>query len=338
MDSNLDHEAIISNELAREDSKREQIDHKIRQETADSMKKDSYFVRKLSQNKKENKTQDIKINSRPNLTVITNNKPYTLDQIMRLETQEFGHKVRRVPKEKVNKYLEKENKLKDVNNSRYDNIYQEALIYGTQSGLYYRGTNLKNFIDKYDSNLSKAFNFTPLMLAKGKVVPAVVLESSKTTQNSDRYTLRSTDSSFRIVEQVRVVNNPITWRQYIMLDMPKPSQPNEQLLPLNEEEDHHWKLGISQGWEVGVSQANSIYLENIRKLQRDYVGMVRFHVMLKRGLLTNPVTSLVSLGVTGEEDETMNINETIFKIDRITKFNKDADSWKALNELSSLID
>lgn len=338
MDTNIDHDAIIGQELDRESSKKEKVDSKIRAETAESMKKDSYFVRTLKSDRKDNETENIKTNRRPNLTVISTTKPYTLEQLMRLETNEFGHKVRRVPKEKVEKYLTKKNKEKNVNNSRYDNIYQEALVYGTQSGLYSRGIKLKSFVDRYENEFSGSFNFIPLMLAQGKVAPAVVLEAKKSIQSTDRYTLRSNDKSYRIVEQVKVVNSPLNWRNYILIDMPRPSQPNEQFLPLNEEEDHHWKLGVSQGWEVGVAQANAIYLENVRKLERDYVGMVRFHVMLKRGLLTNPVTSMTSLGVTGEIDEVMNINETIFKIDRITQFNKDAESWKVLNELDSIFE
>lgn len=338
MDTNIDHEAIIESETARENAKREEYENKVREELAESMRRDSYFVRRLSDDKQDNKTENIKTNRRTNLTVITNDKPYTLDQLMRLETNEFGHKVRRVPKEKVDKYISKKSKEREVDNSRYDNIYQEALIYGTQSGLYSRGVALKNFVNRYESEFSSSFNFIPLMLVEGKVAPAVVLEAEKSLQSEDRFTLRSTDKSYRIVEQVKVVNSPLNWRNYMLLEIPKPTEPNEMFLPLNEEEDHHWRLGVSQGWEVGVSQANAIYLENIRKLERDYVGMVRFHIMLKRGLITNPITSTTSLGITGEIDETMNINETIFKIDRITQFNKDTESWNALNELDSILD
>ena len=334
----IDHDANIQNELAIQENRREKINSTLRKETEDEMRNDSYFVRVLKQDKEENRLRPVKTNNRPNVNVITNSQPYTLNELMNIETKELGHKVRRVPIEKVDKYIEKRNKLKDSDyNSRFDVIYQEALVYGTQSGLHYRGSQLKNFIDKYESEW-ETFNFTPLMLAKGKVVPPVIVESKQNLQSSDRYTLRGTDRSYRILDQVKVVNNPINWRQYLIINIPKPTVPDEEFLPLNPEEDHFWKLGMSQGWEVGVSQANSVYLENIRKLQRDYVGMVTFHIMLKRGMITNPVTSTTTLGVTGEIDETMNVNETIFKIDRNATFNLDSESWKALNELPSVFE
>lgn len=336
--NNLDHKAIVQQELDREEAKREEISNKLRKEIEEEMKRDSFFVRKLKKDEEENQTSEFKINNRPNLSVITNDKPYKLEELMRLETKELAPKVRRVPKEKVNKYLAKQSKKKDEVNTRYDAIYQEALMYGTQSGLYYRGTQLKKFIEKYETFNNEYFNFTPLMMAKGKVVPPVIVESVDNQQSSDRYTLRRTDKSYRIAEQVKVVSSPINWRNFLMIEMPKPNIPNEMLLPLNEDEDHHWKVGISQGWEVGVGQANAIYLQNIRKLERDYVGMVRSHIMLKGNMITDPVTSTTTLGVTGDIDETMNVNETIFKIDRQTQFNIDANSWKMLDELPSVIE
>ena len=212
----------------------------------------------------------------------------------------------------------------------------EALKYGTQSGLYYRSGQLQKFIDQYETEFSKIFNFQPLMLSNGKVVPAVIVETKNNVQNASRYSLRMTDRSYQIEEQVKVVNTPITWRQYLYMDVTSPILPDDMLLPLNAKEDHFWKMGVSQGWETGVGQSNSIYLEKVRRLERDYIGMVRFHLMLKRGLVTNPITSSVNLGVTGTQDD-MNVNEVIFNIDQAAKFNKDAETWRALPELPDFI-
>jgi len=335
MSSNIDHEALVQQQIEEEKKDRILIEKQIQKDEAEMRSKDSYFVRQLEAAKQENSNKKFQINSKPNIEVITVDKPYKLEEIRDFKTPELKEKVKRVKDEDIEEYL-KELSVKNADNARLDSIYLEALKYGTQSGLYNRSKQLQKFIDKYESEFSRIFNFQPLLLANGRVVPAVIVESKNNIQNESRYTLRMTDRSYKIEEQVSVVNTPITWRQYLVMDAITPVLPDDMLLPLNEKEDHYWKLGVTQGWETGVGQANSIYLEKIRILERDYIGMVRFHLMLKRGLVTNPITSTVSLGVTGTQED-MNVNEVLFNIDQAAKFNKEAETWRALPELPDFI-
>lgn len=335
MANNIDHEALIQQQMDDEKKERLIMQKQLDEQTAKQKEKDQYFVRQLEQNKQDNSNNKFQINSKPNLEVITIDRPYQLEDIRDFKTPELREKVKRIKDEDVDEYLKKLS-AKNADNARLDSIYLEALKYGTQSGLFYRGTQLQRFIDKYKSDFSRIFNFQPLLMANGKVVPAVVVESKNNVQNESRFTLRMNDRSYKIEEQVKVSNTPLTWRQYLNMNMSAPVMPDEMLLPLNQKEDHYWKLGVSQGWETGVTQANSIYLEKVRRLERDYIGMVRFHLMLKRGLVTNPITSSINLGVTGKNDD-MNVNEVIFNIDQAAKFNKDAETWKALPELPDFL-
>lgn len=333
MSNNIDHESLIEKQMIEDLQNEKIIQKKIEQELEKEKKSDSYFVRKLSENNNSGKKQQI--NSRSNIEVISINKPYTFEEIRDLKIPEIREKIKKVAEEDVDEYLEEKSK-ENMDNIRLDSIYLEALKYGTQSGLYYRSNQLQKFIETYESEFSKIFPFNSLLLANGKVVPAVIVESKNNVMNQSRYTLRMTDRSYSIIEQVKVINTPLTWRDYITFFSIPPVLPDDILLPLNPKEEHYWKMGVAKGWETGVSQSNSIYLENIRRLERDFIGMVRYHLMLKRGIVNSPITSSVRLGITGT-DEDLNVNEIIFNIDKVSTFNRDGESWNALPELPDFL-
>lgn len=335
MSSNIDHEALIEQQISDDKKVEAALQQRIDKELKEEREKDSYFVRKLDNNVQDNSQKQYQINSRSNIEVIQSGKPYTFEEIRDFKIPELQEKRARISEEDVAEYL-KEKSKDNTDNIRYDSIYMEALKYGAQSGLYYRAGELNKFIENYQAEFSKIFNFTPLLLANGKVVPPVIVESKNNVQNQSSYTLRMTDRSYKIDQQVRVVSNPLTWREYLRLEGTTPVLPDDMLLPLNPKEDHFWKMGVAKGWETGVSQANSIYLENVRKLERDYIGMIRYHLMYKRGLVNSPVTSTVKLGVTGTEED-MNVNEVIFNIDKAASFNKNSETWRALPELPDFI-
>lgn len=333
MSSNIDHEALIEKQIIEDLNNDKIMKKRIQEEIEKDKKNDSYFVRKLSNN--DNSGKKYQINSRPNIEVMTTDKPYSFEEIRDLKVPEIRARINQVAEEDVDEYLQEKAK-NSMDNIRLDSIYMEALKYGTQSGLYYRSNQLQKFIERYESQFSKIFPFNSLLLANGKVVPAVIVESKNNVMNENRYTLRTTNKSYSIIEQVKVINTPLTWRDYITFFSIQPTLPDDTLLPLNPKEEHYWKMGTARGWETGVSQANSIYLENIRRLERDFIGMVRYHLMLKRGIVNSPITSSVKLGITGTEDD-LNVNEIIFNIDRVSTFNKDGESWNALPELPDFL-
>lgn len=348
MSSDIDHDKAIQEQFEKDAIEQSKMERIADQEKADKKDQnpDKYFVRSLLDSKQINESDaerreregtvdsQIQLNSRPSVNISTD-VPYTLDQIKNLQIRELDGKVFKVKEEDVPEFL----KLKmqsEKQNPRYDSIYMEGMKYGTQSGLYYRATQINEFIDRNKSKFSRIANFTPLLLANGKVVPPIITESKNNTNNESPYTLRSVDRSYQIQEQAKVINTPLTWMEYLLITPPKAILPNESLLPLNDKEHEYWDAGVTRGWLYGLTQANSIYKENIRKMERDYIGMVRFHLMLSRGLITNPISSSVNLGVTGN-DKDMNVNEVIFNIDRLPQFNKDAETWKALPEVDDIL-
>jgi defect-in-organelle-trafficking protein DotC len=260
----------------------------------------------------------------------------TMEDIKNLNTEDLNKYHTTVDPKDLEQHL-KDLATGDLSDPRTDQVYLAALAYSTQSALYSRKTEINKFIKENEGHFSTSFNFQPLMLAGGRVSPPVILEAKDLFLLEDSLSSREVKKSYEIIQQAAVISLPITWRTYLNFDAAKPILPSKLLIPATEAELWAWKRGVTKGWETGLKQANYIYLENINKLQSDYIGMVRFHLMLEQKLVSNPVTNKLALGVTGN-DELLNIGETIFEIAKLPKFNKKAETWRALPRMKPFID
>jgi len=227
---------------------------------------------------------------------------------------------------------------KNSNDGREQAILLEAMKFGSQSALFERSTKYQDLLNQNKHELSRIFNFSPLLLMGGRIVPPIISESDNLRMIEDRYTRRSVKKSYKIIEQARVVNTPLDWRTYLMFDIPSPIVPSRYALPIKDDkrEEQIWANGVSQGWEAGLRQANDIMIQNIRTIERDYIGMIRFKLMLSKGMVTSPIPANTKLGITGDID-TLNIGESVFEIIEAPKFNKNAETWLALPQIGSPI-
>ncbi len=266
-------------------------------------------------------------------------RPYTFDEVQKLSAPSLKEMLI----DKVDGKTAEEQIQDEYNKSTIDGreqaILLEAMKFGSQSALYERSFKFKKILEDSKYELSRIFNFGPLLLAGGRVIPPIIVESDNMQMVEDPYTRRTVKKSYKIIEQARVVNTPIDWREYLIFDVSKPSVPSKMALPIrgNSREELIWSNGVAQGWEAGMKQANDIMLQSVRKLERDYIGMIRFHIMRLKNMVSSPVPSSLNLGVTGDKDS-LNIGEVVFEVIDLPKFNKDAETWEALPQIKSPID
>lgn len=233
--------------------------------------------------------------------------------------------------------------LDDINGGfRGEQIYNEALIYGINSGLYNKTHQYKKIFDSKDfqRELDQIFNFRSLMLAGGRVQPAIIMESKDVFIKENQLTTREIKQSYKIMEQAKVVTAPKDWREYIMpvLHVEKPEPPHELLLPRNDSEKKEWEDGIKVGWSQGVKMASDNIRVNQKKLGNALLGMIRYHLMLQQNIVSTPMTFEMPISVSSSSDgESLNIGETIFEINMLPTFNSNADTWKAIPQIENLI-
>lgn len=193
-------------------------------------------------------------------------------------------------------------------------------------------------IKQAEDLLNQQFSFRDLFLMANHERPAeealhwqppVVtrLEDVVQIENEGRL-LRTVDGVFRIISKERFVSQPPRWQEYIFTGVVT-SNPTVAVvaLPKNSRERDIWKAAIASGWQQGLYQATEEMQHRIRRLGRDYNGMLQY-VMLK---LTNQVNlgfvAYDRRGVVGGGDE-MSVNARTYQITNDVKLNPSSEKWR----------
>jgi defect-in-organelle-trafficking protein DotC len=64
----------------------------------------------------------------------------------------------------------------------------------------------------------------------------------------------------------------------------------------------YWNKWVAEGWGQGEKQAVEIFLSDLSRLERDIVGMARYRVLLRAGLVEQPKVAFQNRPVDGGRD------------------------------------
>lgn len=301
-------------------------------------KEDIYKSEFFQSVQKSEKKKENSFNYRSN-AVFNSKKGYSYNEVKDLSAPELSELV--LDNEdglSAEELIEQEYK-KNSTDGREQAILLEGMKFGSQNALYDRSMSYQNLLDENKHELSRLFNFSPLLLMSGRVIPPIVVEADDLKMIEDQYTKRTVKKSYKIHEQAKVLNTPLNWRTYLLFQAPKPNMPSRYALPIrgNEREERIWANGVAQGWEAGTEQADAIMIQKIRVIQRDYIGMLRFKLLRLKNIIKDPISSNLKLGVTKDGD-TLNIDEQVFEIVEVPQFNLEVEEWLAISQIDSPID
>ena len=189
-----------------------------------------------------------------------------------------------------------------------------------------------------------AENYQPYIAAKNKqkknesnssIISDLVKEKSNIASVEDRVeqtvqhfgSLRITDKTYQILKQARFVTAVPTWREYLLMDYKKPEKPFKALLPKNPVEQRVWSNYIKKGWKLGMQQADNIFEQNLGLLKRDYLGMIRYRLLLAQNMVSAPYVSKRNYGVTGGGDK-MQVNDRTLTITALPSLRADSKIWQ----------
>lgn len=206
-------------------------------------------------------------------------------------------------------------------------LKSEALRISTLHSFYSNFNKLKdNFISK-SASLDTIFNFTPLMLSGGSILPPVISENNNRV-NKNKNTLILTKRSFDISAPAKLISAIPTWRDYIISTKHVlPPTASEDILPTNELEVVAWQSSIRDGWALGKNQAEAEFIQSIRRLTTDYLGMLRFTLLLKKNMISPPYVSVTNLGITNTKNN-LNIGQSSIKLIQPSFFNDNYKGWQ----------
>ena len=211
---------------------------------------------------------------------------------------------------------------------RFNAIRETAVTYGARAGLSRRTyENLKR-LDRLGQSLDVIYNFQALRV-EGNVAPPVLTETTDVYDQSSDEMLRVIGKVYRIEQQARFIYTTPSWRSYLQVQYDFDRDVVAAVTPQTDEERKLWESGVKEGFALGVRQADDILKENFARLQRDFLGMVKYHEMLVSGMVTKPYVGATKKGVTRAEDGSMHVGEVFLRITATPDFVSEPGKWRS---------
>lgn len=237
----------------------------------------------------------------------------SVDDLLRLQAQ-----MARSDEKTREELLGQEMKLKGM--AEY--ARSVAIRAGINAGL----ESVNQQIQDYSRQLDAIYNFQGLMIEQ-KVIPPVITENNNLFNQTGSQEIRTSGKIYNIYSQARFSSVPLNWRKY--LDFPiessayeKYSYASTNLYPKTAVEKQVWEEATRKGWEEGVNQAGIMLEQSFDRLNRDYVGMVRYHILALEGKVTLPIVSSYKLYNTNTGTK-MIMDENLIRLEVLPTFKSD---------------
>jgi defect-in-organelle-trafficking protein DotC len=190
---------------------------------------------------------------------------------------------------------------------RADMVRTAALTYGAQGGLAARSFAINEMLRRHLAALDSAYDFGPLVLPAGSgqtlMRPPVVSAAQMAFALGDgAQVARETSCIYQITREAQLASAPPNWRSYLVRAWADPNRPNDGALPRTKQEAAYWNKWVAEGWADGEKQAVQIFLSDLGRLDRDIVGMARYRVLLRSGLVEPPKVAFQSTRAEGGRD------------------------------------
>lgn len=169
-----------------------------------------------------------------------------------------------------------------------------AMTYGAQGGLAGRSFALNEMLRRHEAELDTTYDFRTLVLPVGNggqtlMRPPIVSAAQMAFALGDGGQIaRETSCIYQITRAASLSSASPNWRAYLVRSWSKPNRPTDSALPRTDQEVAYWNKWTAEGWAQGEKQAVQIYLSDLGRLERDIVGMARYRVLLRAGLVEQP--------------------------------------------------
>jgi defect-in-organelle-trafficking protein DotC len=213
-----------------------------------------------------------------------------------------------------------------ISGIRHQALRDSALSLGARAGLAWRAEHINAQVSKHEPLLDRIYNFNALMLEK-YVLPPVLIEARQTFDRNSDDTIRIADRQYMVQQQAKFTTVAPTWRDYLLLRYQHPENPDRSLLPKNQIEKQVWDHFIDEGWQAGITQADSIFQEHLGRIKRDIQGMILYRTLLAQKMVSPPFVAEVNFGVTGGDNE-LAVNDRILHITAMPSFNQKSEMWE----------
>lgn len=213
--------------------------------------------------------------------------------------------------------------------ARLEAIRDSGKSIGIQAGINHQLFYFSKALEKHARDMDTVYDFGKLMI-KGRVIPPVISEMRDIyTAGDDGLVLKISGISYKIESQARFSSVPPNWRSYFSFG----NGNNDFMihsagLGLRGNESEIYKRAIREGFSDGKEQANQIIKHGFDRLNRDYIGMLRFDTFVRQGRISMPVIADAEIPIT-QIGDTLVLDEKLIRITVLPSFDLNTDKWKA---------
>ena len=268
-----------------------------------------------------------------NLATLHTTTPITLEQAQSLfkKPDSSKHVSADADKEEIDAYVAGQKNVALA--AREQAIVDEALALGIKAGLAWRLSEIDRVVRLRARDLDTYYNFAPLMV-ESRVVPPVIAQARDLYNQDGDYALRLSGEYNKIVSQAKFSSTAPNWRSYLTFVKPviDLSATANLLRPKTSDEIRLFQREVAQGWKQGEEQATRMFEYALDRLNRDYIGMIRYHEFVLQRRITQPVVASSTAAVT-QEGATLIQDETLLRLMSLPGFNANSVHWRSVGAI-----
>ena len=132
--------------------------------------------------------------------------------------------------------------------------------------------------------MDSIYNFKGHLLNNGMLIPPVVAEAGPAQRLENDKLFVATDTTYRIIQDAQLVTIEPNWRTYLIQHYDAVIDVHHSLYPKNKLERQIWEQAIEKGWQAGIAQADYLFEQALRRLERDISGIIRYRTLALQGI------------------------------------------------------
>lgn len=209
-------------------------------------------------------------------------------------------------------------------------LRDEGFRIGVYYGLAARSERIAARVEEKRYDLDRSYRFSALLDENGMLPPVVSEVRDETQVEGERK--REMSRVLKYEKPATFVSVAPTWRNYLFVGLlqgkgGEPALPDPSLKPKDDKERAIWKEALQSGWAAGEKQAEDIFAKNLARMERDFVGMVRYKSLVSTGLAKKPSVSVTRAAVSGD-GKTLVLGDTLSAVTKPSEFNLNSADWK----------
>ncbi|EDJ8987005.1 conjugal transfer protein [Salmonella enterica subsp. diarizonae] len=216
-----------------------------------------------------------------------------------------------------------------MSETRWKMLTDAGKTLGFRGGKAQRSWELIQALNARESTLNALYDFRPLISPEGWLPP--VIDEAKDVAHITPDQIRTSSHVWTIIRPERFVSNPPQWRDWLLRGLSTTATPGTEgsVVPGDRNQRQVWEAALRQGWQEGRASADLTLETSMKRLTRDYRGMMLYALLWRQGMITRPSVSDQMQTVTGTGQKLVT-GDRVRRLKNHAEFNLQKSHWRPL--------